>query len=128
MDTVKFMRKKLLFSVTKKDLKIDYFSGTGAGGQHRNKHQNCVRMRHIESGGFATGQSHRERQSNLREAFNSLVKHPKFKIWMNRKTYEVLDGKKIEDKVEEQMADAFLKVEFKDDKNKWVEGEQNENI
>ena len=41
--------KKLLFSITKKDFKIDYFSGTGAGGQHRNRHKNCIRLTHIES-------------------------------------------------------------------------------
>jgi len=35
---------------TKKDFKIDWYSGSGAGGQHRNKHQNCCRIIHIESG------------------------------------------------------------------------------
>ena len=34
-------QKELLFSVTKKDFSITWFSGTGAGGQYRNKHQNC---------------------------------------------------------------------------------------
>jgi len=32
--------RELAFSVTKKDLEITYFSGTGKGGQHRNKHKN----------------------------------------------------------------------------------------
>ena len=73
--------KELLFSITRKDLKIDYFSGTGAGGQHRNKHQNCVRLRHSVSGAIVTGQSHRERRSNIKEALNNLVSSPKFKIW-----------------------------------------------
>jgi len=60
------MAKQLLFSVTKKDLEIEYFSGTGAGGQYRNKHQNCVRLKHPDSGAIVTGQSNRERSSNLR--------------------------------------------------------------
>jgi protein subunit release factor A len=103
--------KKLLFSVTKKDFKIDYFSGTGAGGQHRNKHQNCVRIHHAESGAMVTGQSNRERQSNMREAFNSLVKNPKFKVWMNKRIYEVIDGKKIEEKVDELMKPENIRIE-----------------
>ena len=67
------MNRELLFSVTKKDLKIDYFSGTGGGGQHRNKHQNCVRMHHKDSGASSTGQSSKERKSNLKEAFNNII-------------------------------------------------------
>jgi peptide chain release factor 1 len=60
-------------SWTKKDFKIDWFSGTGAGGQHRNKHQNCVRITHIESGITTTGQNYRERQRNFDDAFKRLA-------------------------------------------------------
>lgn len=112
--------KELLFSVTKKDFEIHYFSGTGAGGQYRNKHQNCVRLKHTESGAMATGQSNRERRANIREALKGLVESPKFKMWLNAKTYEVIEGKKIEDKVEESMKPENLKVEYKID-NKWTE-------
>lgn len=59
---------------TKKDFRIDWFSGKGAGGQHRNKHQNCCRMTHIPTGMTATGQSHRERPANQREAFRKIAK------------------------------------------------------
>jgi len=34
------MKKEHLFSVTKKDIEITYYSGRGAGGQHRNRHKN----------------------------------------------------------------------------------------
>lgn len=113
--------RKLLFSVTKKDFKIDYFSGTGAGGQHRNKHQNCVRICHKDSGARSTGQSNRERKSNINEAFQGLVKSKEFKLWMNRKAHEVMEGKKIEDKVKEMLASNNLKIETKDEDGKWVE-------
>ncbi|MEA3272323.1 MAG: peptide chain release factor-like protein [Patescibacteria group bacterium] len=58
--------------LTKKDFNIDWFSGTGAGGQHRNKHQNCCRITHIESGIFAIGTG-KERTMNLRTAFTTLA-------------------------------------------------------
>lgn len=60
--------------LTKKDFKLEWFSGQGAGGQHRNKHQNCCRITHIESGLRAQGTECRERVANQRKAFNRLVK------------------------------------------------------
>jgi peptide chain release factor 1 len=65
--------RKLDNSWTKKDFKVDWFSGTGAGGQHRNKHQNCVRITHIESGIMVTGQNFRERSKNFDDAFRRLA-------------------------------------------------------
>lgn len=104
--------KKLLLSITKKDFDIGYFSGKGAGGQHRNKHKNCVRLRHIDSGVTTTGQSHRNRVANLREAFRSLVKHPKFRVWHNIKLHEIISGERIEDKVKDMMRTENLKIEI----------------
>jgi len=60
--------------LTKKDFKIEWFSGTGSGGQHRNKHQNCCRITHIESGLSAVGTNSRERTTNQRAAFMALAK------------------------------------------------------
>ena len=60
--------------LTKKDFIIEWFSGTGAGGQHRNKHQNCCRIKHIESGLVGSGQDARDRITNQRNAFNRLAK------------------------------------------------------
>jgi len=115
------MKEKLL-SITKKDLNIDYFSGTGAGGQHRNKHQNCVRIRHPASGAIATGQSNKSRSANLREALHGLSQHPKFKVWLAGAIHQVKTGKTIEDLVEEAMVDKNLKVEYKQD-GKWIKAE-----
>jgi protein subunit release factor A len=59
--------------MNKKDIEIDWFSGTGKGGQHRNKHQNCCRIKHIETGLTAVGQECRERSGNMRLAISRLT-------------------------------------------------------
>ena len=64
-------REKISF--TKKDFKVDWFSGQGAGGQHRNKHQNCCRITHISSRLTATSQNSRSRTENQRDAFTRLA-------------------------------------------------------
>ena len=114
------MTNELLFSVTKKDLTITYFSGTGAGGQHRNKCMNCVRIQHKDSGVTVTGQSARDRVSNTKEALHNLVNHAKFKIWLNRKAWEIMDGKTLEQLVDSMLAPENLKIEAKDEEGKWT--------
>ena len=60
--------------LTKKDFKIDWFSGTGPGGQNRNKTQNCCRITHIETGLRAQSTKHRDRVANQKDAFEKLAK------------------------------------------------------
>lgn len=59
--------------LTKKDFKIEWFSGTGSGGQHRNKHQNCCRITHVDTGISVVGTESRERPTNQRTAFRKLA-------------------------------------------------------
>ena len=117
--------KELLFSVTKNDLAIDWFSGTGCGGQYRNKHQNCCRIRHKDSGAIATGQSQRDRVSNLKEAMENLTKSPKFKAWVKVRVGEVTGEKAdIEAKVDRAMR--HLKFEVKDESGNWKEVQEDD--
>ncbi len=58
-------------SIPQSDLKIEWYSGTGAGGQHRNKHQNSCRITHIPSGVIATAQT-RSRQSSFEQAMTAI--------------------------------------------------------
>ena len=58
---------------TAKDFTVQWFSGTGKGGQHRNKHQNCCRIIHKETGLKAQGTESRERVANQRQAFTRLA-------------------------------------------------------
>lgn len=106
------MKKELIFSVTKKDFDIHYFSGTGAGGQHRNRHKNSVRMKHRDSGVSATGQSSKSRRRNLVEAFLGIVKSEEFELWRKRETAMRLhEGISIEEKVKRMMSPENLKIE-----------------
>lgn len=57
--------------VTDADLKIEWYSGTGAGGQHRNKHQNSCRLTHIPTGIVATAQC-RSRQNSYEQALKTI--------------------------------------------------------
>lgn len=48
--------------------KIDWFSGSGAGGQNRNKNQSCCRMIHEPTGLQATSQDLKSREQNKKAA------------------------------------------------------------
>ena len=113
------MTKEILFSVTKKDFDLHWFSGTGAGGQGRNKLQNSLRLTHRASGAQATGQSNKSRVANQKEAFQGILKHPKFKMWYNQMVMECLSNETVEEIVEKQMALKNIKVEGKDEKGRW---------
>jgi peptide chain release factor 1 len=55
------------------DFRIEWFSGTGKGGQHRNKHQNSARVIHIPTG-LKQERQGRSRDNNLRDAKDAIVK------------------------------------------------------
>lgn len=58
-------------SIPDNELKIEWYSGTGAGGQHRNKHQNSCRITHIPTGLVATSQT-RSRQNSYNLALSEI--------------------------------------------------------
>lgn len=104
-------QKELLFSVTKKDFSITWFSGTGAGGQYRNKHQNCCRIIHSESGAMGTGQSQRDRVANQKEAFMNCVNSVEFRVWLNKKIFDMDYSETIDELVDKAMKPKNIKVE-----------------
>lgn len=53
------------------DFRVEWFRGSGAGGQHRNKHANSARVIHIPTGLRREVQG-RHRESNLREAMEAI--------------------------------------------------------
>lgn len=58
-------------AISENELRIEWFSGTGAGGQHRNKHQNSCRLTHIHSGITVSAQT-RNRDSSFKQALDDL--------------------------------------------------------
>ena len=114
------MKKELLYSITKKDLKIQTFRSGGPGGQNQNKRDTGVRIIHPASGAVGESREHRTQLQNKKAAFQRLVEHPKFKLWNNRVCYEIMTGETIEEKVEKSMDEKNLKIEKKED-GKWVD-------
>lgn len=66
--------KTPIITYTKKDFRVDTYRGTGAGGQHRNKTDSCVRITHIPTGLISSCCEHRGQGRNKSIAFNKLGK------------------------------------------------------
>jgi peptide chain release factor 1 len=59
--------------INENDISIEWYSGSGAGGQYRNKHQNSCRLTHIPTG-ITTQSQTRSRQNSYKLAFDELKK------------------------------------------------------
>lgn len=113
--------RELLFSVTKKDFDIQFYRGTGNGGQKKNKTSNCVRITHRDSGAVAISEEGRSQAHNKKHAFEKLVSSKKFQAWLKLKTAEVKgELALIEEYVNEQMKETNLKIEHIEN-GRWVQ-------
>ena len=115
------MKKELLYSITKKDLEVQTFRAGGPGGQNQNKRNTGVRIIHKESGATGEARDQRSQLQNKKNALRRLIDSPKFKLWNARRCKEIIEGKTIEQKVEESMTKENLKVEIQEDDGKWIE-------
>lgn len=55
-----------------RDFCVEWFSGSGAGGQHRNRHLNCARLIHVPTG-LKQERQGRSREANYRDAMAALI-------------------------------------------------------
>ncbi len=114
------MAKELLFSITAKDCRFDYFRGSGKGGQKRNKTSSGVRCTHIDSGAVGQSDDTRSQHKNKVIAFTRMHETDKFKKWhriaVSRATGELA---LMEDKIESSMRTNNLNVEVFQN-GKWI--------
>jgi len=107
--------------VSKNDLDVSYFCGSGAGGQARNKVASGVQIKHIESGAIGRASDTRSQHENKKLAFKRLVETPQMKFWIAKKVYEIKKGETIERTVEESMKPENMKFEIKNAVGQWEE-------
>ena len=105
--------KEKLFSVTKNDFEWQFFRGTGAGGQKRNKTSSACRCFHPPSGATGASQEDRHQHENRKIAFNRCVRTPEFQNWLRLTIAAVSAGyDSIEKQVEKSLSEENLKVEY----------------
>ena len=113
------MKRKHLFSVTKKDFDVQTFRAGGKGGQHQNKTDSAVRIIHRDSGAVGISRNDRSQHRNKKLALERLTKTTKFKLWIARRVNEITIGKTIEEQVKEDMKPENLTIEIKEN-GQWI--------
>lgn len=66
--------------ITRKDFKLDTYTASGPGGQHRNRSKTAVRITHIPSGTSAECSTYKSQKQNRDEAFRKLAE--RLKPWI----------------------------------------------
>ena len=102
--------KELVLRVTIHDCDVQYFRGSGKGGQNRNKRDTACRVIHRPSGARAEAQEYRTQLENKRAAFTRMAKSSTFQRWAKIKA---LSLPSITEIVDEWMCEDNLVVETK---------------
>lgn len=116
------MKDKIkVFTLTKKDFEVQTFRSGGKGGQHQNTCDSGVRIIHKESGAVGESRSEKSQYQNKQLAKKHLINSLKFKLWLNRKIFNIDKiEREIEKKVDEDIKKDNLKIEIKVN-GKWCE-------
>lgn len=115
------MARELLFSITRKDFKVDYLRGSGKGGQARNKTSNACRITHIASGAQGYAEDTRSQHQNKELAFRRLFNSQRFQAWYRMEVaHRMVSASEIDRAVARMMTPDNLKVEVWDG-TQWVE-------
>jgi protein subunit release factor B len=102
------------------DLEISYYCGSGPGGTNRNRKSTGVQIIHKESGSIGRASDSRSQTDNKKNAFIRLTESTKFKVWLNKKLFEIKNQETAEEAVEKELAGSNVKYEIKKD-GQWIE-------
>lgn len=105
-------KKKLLFSLYKKDFRIEFFRAGKKGGQKQNKTSSACRITHIESGAVGESRNYRSQLQNKKTALQRLIKSEQFKKWLRLEVAIRAEGySNLEKKIDEMMKPENLLIE-----------------
>jgi RF-1 domain len=113
------MERELLFSVTKKDLRITHFRAGGKGGQKQNKTSSGSRVHHDPSGAVGESREHREQYQNTRAAFRRMTETAEFKRWLHEMIYAAQSLPTITEMVNDAMDETKIVTQVRID-DRWV--------
>jgi hypothetical protein len=113
--------KRLLFSVTIKDCRVDHFTCGGKGGSGKDTSNNGSRVTHEPSGAVGECREERHQHVNTQRAFRRMVETDAFKSWHRLTTARLLGAPSIDKQVEALVEKQYLKVESRDERGRWVE-------
>jgi protein subunit release factor A len=82
--------------VTIKDCETQTFRVSGAGGQHRDKTSNGVRIIHLPSGARGESREERSQLQNKRIAFRRMAESDKFQRWALGATLDIPESSSTE--------------------------------
>lgn len=113
-------KKEQLFTIQRKDFKLEFFRAGGKGGQKQNKTSSACRITHPDSGAVGESREERSQTQNRKLAFERLVASKEFKIWLRVEAAARMQGyRDAKAKVEELMKPANLLIEGVDKDGEW---------
>jgi protein subunit release factor B len=105
--------KKRIACVKAKDCDWQFFRGSGAGGQHRNKKDTAARCIHRASGARGEAQEYKSREQNRRAAFRRMTQHARFRCWVAEQVAAAAGQKTVAERVDEALKPQNIKIEVR---------------